>query len=328
MPAGAGRPWSALLVPGQPVELPRLGGAALRLTLAAIVGAEGESGQDGGAVLSVILPGRRGTGECSFALARIRAAPGAGAHPVAHVRALVGCGKGARLVAVGGSVVVAGRIEAGVLRQAGAPGPAGSAGAAGAAPSAAEPAPAPREGAAAAQAPRPRTEEERLDLVEEHLRKRGRTPLRALGNAVPAPRRARGLKAALLQQRWRFLVDLQGCVDLNRARRWRWRSQPTASGALQAAAAAAERRGGAAAVRGGRAADGPEWQKAQRGLPGLPHCWRKRVCARAARATEASFSRVAAARERKNVIHRASRSAAGGCKPERLGAATLTATAS
>ncbi|CAK0798606.1 unnamed protein product [Prorocentrum cordatum] len=128
MPAGAGRPWSALLVPGQPVELPRLGGAALRLTLAAIVGAEGESGQDGGAVLSVILPGRRGTGECSFALARIRAAPGAGAHPVAHVRALVGCGKGARLVAVGGSVVVAGRIEAGVLRQAGAPGPAGSAG--------------------------------------------------------------------------------------------------------------------------------------------------------------------------------------------------------
>merc|ERR1712046_572428 len=77
-------------------------------------------------------------------------------------------------------------------------------------------------------AKRPKTEAEYLDCLEDYIRDNGRTPLRKLGNAVPRPQSLppRALKDRLLRYRSRFIVDLQGCAELNHARRWRWRTQP------------------------------------------------------------------------------------------------------
>merc|ERR1712232_1055010 len=76
---------------------------------------------------------------------------------------------------------------------------------------------------------RPRDDDEYFDCLDAYLREHGRTSLRKLGAAVQKPKDwpTKKLKSRLLEYRARFVLDLQGCVDVNRARvrRWRWRSQ-------------------------------------------------------------------------------------------------------
>merc|ERR1712079_96165 len=76
-------------------------------------------------------------------------------------------------------------------------------------------------------APKPRSEEEYIMWLRNYLSTWGRTSLRKLGDAVQRPKgfRSHRLKATLLRHRTHFVIDLQNCVDINHARRWRWQSQ-------------------------------------------------------------------------------------------------------
>jgi len=210
------RPWSQLVVPGQPVKVPQAVGASLRLDAAVL--ARGDDAGQTAAELRVSVPGAR-AGDGSLSLARLRATGPSGV--VAQVRALLSCVEGMELSSVGQPLWVVGRLE-------GESTPAGLRplleGPAAAGPPREPTAPRPK----AQEAPRPRSDDEYLTWLEEYLRTKGRTPLRKLGAAVRRPRHVRPgrLKAMLLKHRKRFIVDLQGFADINHAKRWRWQAQP------------------------------------------------------------------------------------------------------
>jgi len=135
------------------------------------------------------------------------------------MRALISCGDGASLAAVGGPVVLSGRLE-GVLP----PEWVQAAHAAHAAHAAQEP---PLRKKQKPPAQKPKNEEEYMDWIDKYLREHGCTSLRKLGNEVARPRKVKPgmLKATLQRYRWRFVLDLLGQVDINH-RKWRWRWRP------------------------------------------------------------------------------------------------------
>mmetsp|Transcript_87033 Transcript_87033/g.281812 ORF Transcript_87033/g.281812 Transcript_87033/m.281812 type:complete len:232 (+) Transcript_87033:79-774(+) len=204
------RSWSRLLLPGQPMEVPRLSDAALRLTGAAL--APGAARAEEAAELRITVPGRVAAGGKEFVLARL-AGRYAGGLPVARLRALVSCAEGAVLSVAGQPLWVVGRLEGALPPNMSTP-------------ASSQPAPTPRAGLKGP--PRPKSEDEYLCWLEDHLRKEGRTPLRKLGAAVQRPKGTypRKLKMTLLKYRSRFTIDLHGCVDINHSRRWRWEAQP------------------------------------------------------------------------------------------------------
>lgn len=259
-------PWSRLLKPSVPVALPRYKDTAFRF-LAAMAPSSGQTKAQGpdaapaAASLCISFP-REGAGG-PLTLARLR--PAALGRPPQRVRlrGLINCAEGACLMAHGSSVWVVGRLEGALARLAceeatpyvsvtpdaamanGAAGAATlveSAGANGAeAPSLSSatsplgiclsPTPAAAKPKRPSVLPRPGTEDEYLDWIEDYLRREGATSLRKLGDNVQRPKgiAARNLKRTLLKHRARFLIDVQNCVTLNRARRWRWSSQPMVS---------------------------------------------------------------------------------------------------
>eukprot|EP00440_Ansanella_granifera_P042461 gb/GFBE01046031.1/.p1 GENE.gb/GFBE01046031.1/~~gb/GFBE01046031.1/.p1 ORF type:complete len:242 (+),score=52.99 gb/GFBE01046031.1/:1-726(+) len=217
-PAVLKEAWVKRIVPGKPVRLPRLADTALRLT-AIVLDMDGASaakdGQEEVAELQLMRPPRKGeseqdASECRrLTLSRLKVRS-VEQKPMARLKALLNCAEGSRLVAVGGTLLVLGRLE-GALR------------------------PLPEEETAAkppkaktASGPsRPKNLDEFFEQVEAHLRVNGRTTLRRLGTALPLPPGVPTgrLKRMLLQRRGKFMVDLQGCVDINHSRRWRWQSQ-------------------------------------------------------------------------------------------------------
>eukprot|EP00928_Gymnodinium_smaydae_P037370 TRINITY_DN25952_c0_g3_i1.p1 TRINITY_DN25952_c0_g3~~TRINITY_DN25952_c0_g3_i1.p1 ORF type:complete len:268 (+),score=62.30 TRINITY_DN25952_c0_g3_i1:44-805(+) len=229
--------WCQLVKPGRPLQVKGDAAAALRLGLASMAG-EGTEGGPLEVELRVQLPKASFPGP--LALVRL----GGGGLRSSKLRALVACTEGAELSAEGGAIWVSGRLETALPADGAQTGSGGAHGAglssakdakattaapAAAAPAAPAAASAASSGAkAAAKASRPRNEEEYLDLLEAYIRTNGRVSLRKLGNDVAKPPgvEKRTLKERLLKQRHRFLVDLQNQVELNRARRWRWRNQP------------------------------------------------------------------------------------------------------
>mmetsp|Transcript_89543 Transcript_89543/g.261723 ORF Transcript_89543/g.261723 Transcript_89543/m.261723 type:complete len:239 (+) Transcript_89543:72-788(+) len=214
---GRRQPWSQLLVPGQPLEVPRAAGAALRLTGAVLVPGAGAEGK-AAAELRVSAPGAaHGVG--GLALARLRATGARGA--VAHLRVRMSCAEGSMLSVVGQPLWLVGRLEGASegLEVGGGPATHETA-------PLKAPAPAPRE--KAKQSPRPQSEKEYVDLLEGYLKKMGRTHLRKLGGVIQRPPHAKPgrLKTTLMKHRRRFVVDLQGCADINHTRRYRWSAQP------------------------------------------------------------------------------------------------------
>mmetsp|Transcript_67616 Transcript_67616/g.135791 ORF Transcript_67616/g.135791 Transcript_67616/m.135791 type:complete len:239 (-) Transcript_67616:112-828(-) len=217
------RPWSRLLIPGEPVEVPRAAGAVLRLT-AAVLAPGGGTERPAGAELRVSAPGAA-AGAGGLTLARLHAAGPSAA--VARLRALMRCAEGTVLSVTGQPLLVVGRLEGAAALPTTQPRSAEAVqGQAASGPQEGPQAP-PRQ---AAQ-PVPRSEEQYLNWLEDYLKKKGRTPLRKLGGAVHRPRHARPgrLKATLVKHRNRFVVDLQGCVDINHAKRWRWGAQAAVS---------------------------------------------------------------------------------------------------
>jgi len=222
-------PWSRLLVPGELFEVPRAEGSALRLTAAQLPEYDGSVSASGDAEVCVAVP--KACGGSTLTLARLGAGScGVSAATSVKLRALLNCAEGAVLSANGGPVLIHGRLEGTLPPEWLVSTP----------PTAATPVarPLPQSTATAlpgsapqrrsAQVPpRPRSEGEYIDWLEEYLRREGRTSLRKLGDVVQRPSscRARNLKAKLLRHRSRFVVDLQDCADVNRAGRWSWRSQ-------------------------------------------------------------------------------------------------------
>lgn len=242
--------WSCIVKPGAPVRVPRYAGTALRLRSAVASALARDKASP--SLLSVSLPGPGVPDGKSLALARLRPAA-LGRPPRIRLKALIGCGEGASLLAEGAPVYVVGRLEGALAPLA------ETVEAPAAASVAVERAETVKAPAAASVAPvedaakqvdeayavtrpvpkaqgqkrpqglaRPSSEEEYVDWLEDFIRREGRTSLSRLGDMVLRPKGARpgNLKQTLMKHRVRFLVDLQNCVDLNRARRWRWRSQP------------------------------------------------------------------------------------------------------
>mmetsp|Transcript_42741 Transcript_42741/g.118006 ORF Transcript_42741/g.118006 Transcript_42741/m.118006 type:complete len:263 (-) Transcript_42741:257-1045(-) len=232
--------WSRLLKPGSALRLPHLAGAALRLTAAVLPEPSDDVSQtnSGDAVelrLCVASLGSataRGSG-APLTLARLGGSGGAAQPSFARMRVLVGCSEGGVLSVEGGSVWVSGRLE-GIIpadwASASETTPvetSGTSGPAPLAPPSAKARPKAKIAAGVVAVQRPKSEAEYIDWIYEYLRVNGRTSLRRLGDVVPRPSdvNARTLKARLLKHRAWFIVDLHGSVEINHARRWRWRTQ-------------------------------------------------------------------------------------------------------
>eukprot|EP00929_Paragymnodinium_shiwhaense_P066300 TRINITY_DN33235_c0_g1_i1.p1 TRINITY_DN33235_c0_g1~~TRINITY_DN33235_c0_g1_i1.p1 ORF type:complete len:252 (+),score=49.55 TRINITY_DN33235_c0_g1_i1:70-825(+) len=223
--------WSQLIKPGEPLAVPQLRQTALRLTAAVL-----PKGATTGAQLSIQTSGWKTAAGAPFVLAKLRPAKQAAAASdaaavakqtasglSAPLKLLLSCAQGAQLSASGGPLWVCGRLEG--VEAAGAQATAAGEKSTQTSSSSKE------SSSKGAGTRRPKDEEEYLWMIEEYLWEKGRTPLRELGNRIRRPRgvHAGTLKDRLLKHRSRFLVDLSGTVEANRARRWRWGSQPAVS---------------------------------------------------------------------------------------------------
>eukprot|EP00930_Biecheleria_cincta_P057800 TRINITY_DN43677_c0_g1_i1.p2 TRINITY_DN43677_c0_g1~~TRINITY_DN43677_c0_g1_i1.p2 ORF type:complete len:240 (-),score=40.95 TRINITY_DN43677_c0_g1_i1:279-998(-) len=211
--------WERRLVPGEPVELPRLAESALRLSTVVLDDAVPGASDEVAAELQLLMPTGADQGGTStmrqVTVSRLCAANSPGSAPVARVRALLSCSEGVLLVASGRPLHVFGRLE-GALR----PLECQKAMPSSSKPSVAE-VEKPR------KSTRPRDLKEFVEHIKLHLRNNGRTSLRRLGTAVQLPPGVPTgrLKRVLLQHRDKFIVDLFGCVEINHSKRWRWRGQ-------------------------------------------------------------------------------------------------------